>query len=129
MWLQYQLDELYEIRSEIAHGSVFFSESTTDRIVWTFERYVRKQKGTWTREAVKISNGYLASVYYSASLLKNFLVRLKKCLEDVSNFEEEYQKDKEIRRNRRVFAELISFGHIVDDNGLVKAFPLLNPVE
>lgn len=129
LWLQYQLDELYEIRSEIAHGSVFFSESTTDRIVWTFERYVRKQKGTWTREAVKISNGYLASVYYSASLLKNFLVRLKKCLEDVSNFEEEYQKDKEIRRNRRVFAELISFGHIVDDNGLVKAFPLLNPVE
>jgi len=60
LWLQYQLDEIYEVRSVIAHGSIFFSESTPDRITWTFERFVKKEKNTWNREAVKMSNGYLA---------------------------------------------------------------------
>ncbi|WP_423206428.1 hypothetical protein E2974_14115 [Paracoccus yeei] len=60
LWLQYQLDELYEIRSIIAHGSIFISESTPDRITWTFERFVQSKKDTWAPEAVKISNGYLA---------------------------------------------------------------------
>jgi len=44
LWLQYQLDELYEVRTMVAHGSVFLSESTPDRITWTFERVVKKQK-------------------------------------------------------------------------------------
>lgn len=80
LWLQYQLDELYEVRSMVAHGSIFYSEISPDRITWTFERVVKTEKNTWAREAVKISNGYLANVHYSASIIKHYFVRIKQCL-------------------------------------------------
>jgi hypothetical protein len=128
LWLQYQLDELYEIRSIVAHGSIFFSETTPDRISWTFERTVQKEKA-WTREAVKISNGYLASVHYSASVIKHYLRGLIRCLTDNSCWEDEYRTDKEIRQNRKIFAELLSTGIAVDDNGWSDVFPPLGPVE
>lgn len=127
--LQYQLDELYEVRSVVAHGSVFYSEITPDRIIWTFERYVKTDKHTWNLEAVKISNGYLASVYYTASTIKYYLVGLMKCLEDSSCWETEYQADKEIRRNRKFVAELADVGVFVDDSGWIDAFPPLGPIE
>lgn len=129
LWLQYQLDEIYEIRSIIAHGSIFISESTPDRIIWKFERFVQSQKHTWTSEAVKISNGYLASVHHTASAIKHYLAHLKMCLEERSCWESEYQKDKEIRRNRELMSELVEAGIIVDDKGWIKAFPPLGPVE
>lgn len=129
LWLQYQLDELYEVRSIVAHGSIFFSESTPDRITWTFERFVKKEKMTWTREAVKISNGYLASVHYTASVIKHYLVLLIQCLADNSCWEEYYQADKEIRQNRKFFAELTATGIVVEDNGWLDAFPPLGPIE
>lgn len=129
LWLQYQLDEIYEIRSIIAHGSIFLSESTEDRITWKFERFVQNQRHTWTPEEVKISNGYLASVHYTASAIKHYIVRLTMCLEDRSCWEREYQEDKEIRRNRKLLAELTAAGVIVDDKGWINAFPPLGPVE
>lgn len=129
LWLQYQLDELYEIRAIIAHGSVFYSESTPDRIKWTFDRFVKKEKNTWTRESVKISNGYLASVHETASAIKYYLADLTRSLEDNSCWEREYQTDKEIRQNRKFFAELTVAGIIVDDNGWIDVFPPLGPVE
>ncbi|MFC3529346.1 hypothetical protein ACFOMH_14295 [Paracoccus mangrovi] len=129
LWLQYQLDEIYEVRSIIAHGSIFFSESTEDRITWRFDRYVQGQKNTWAPEAVKISNGYLASVHYSASAIKNYIVRLTMCLEDRSCWEKEYQADKEIRQNRKLVAELAAAGVIVDSDGWIRAFPALSPIE
>lgn len=129
MWLQYQLDELYEVRAIIAHGSVFYSEYTPDRITWNFERAVKKEKYTWTREAVKISNGYLASVHETAAAIKYYLVNLTKCLEDNSCWEDEYQADKDIRKNRSFIAELIAAGVTNDDNGCGDAFPPLGPVE
>ena len=131
LWLQYQLDELYEIRSIVAHGSIFFSETTPDRITWTFERtvQVQKEKMTWTREAVKISNGYLASVHYSTSAIKHYLVRLTRCLADNLCWEEEYQADKQIRQNRKSFAELVATGVVTDSSRWINAFPPLGPVE
>lgn len=129
LWLQYQLDELYEIRSIVAHGSIFFSETTPDRITWTFERTVQREKMTWVREAVEISNGYLASVHYTASAIKHYLVRLTRCLADDSCWEREYQADKEIRRNRKSLAELVALGIFTDSNGWINAFPPLGPVE
>lgn len=129
LWLQYQLDELYETRSIVAHGSVFFSESKYDQITWTFERFVQNKKNTWDREAVKISNRHLANIHYSASVIKHYFVRLTKCLEDSSFWEREYQADKEIRRNRKFLAELSSAGIMADDNGWIAAFPPLGPVE
>lgn len=129
LWLQYQLDELYEIRSIIAHGSVFFSETQPSRIIWTFERFVQSKKNTWTLEAVNISNGYLASVHYSASIIKAYIVRLTHCLEDTSCWERNYQADKEIRKNRKFFAELSATGVIFDDRGCLNAFPPLDPIE
>jgi hypothetical protein len=114
--LQYQLDELYGIRTIVAHGSVFWSETTPDRIIWTFERFVKKEKNTWSREAVKISNGYLASVHYSASAIKHYLVRLTRCLEDRSSWEQEYQRDKKIRQNRKFLTGLNVTSFLVDDD-------------
>lgn len=129
LWLQYQLDELYEIRAIIAHGSVFYSESTPDRITWTFERFVKKQKNTWTREAVKISNGYLASVHDTASAIKYYFADLTRCLEDNSCWEREYQADKEIRQNRKFLAEITDAGVVLEDDGCIDAFTPLGPVE
>jgi hypothetical protein len=129
LWLQYQLDELYEVRSIVAHGSTCFSESTPDRITWTFERVVKKEKMTWTREAVKISDGYLASVHYTASVIKHYLVLLIQCLAGNSCWEENYQEDKEIRKNRKFIAELKATGIVVEGNGWLNAFPPLGPVE
>lgn len=129
LWLQYQLDELYEIRAIVAHGSICISETTPDRITWTFERYVQTEKHTWAPEGVKISNGYLASVHYSASAIEHYIARLTRCLEDTSCWEREYQTDKLIRRNREFFAELLAAGVVIDDKGWMKAFPPLGPVE
>jgi hypothetical protein len=129
LWLQYQLDELYEVRPIIAHGSIFFSESTPDRITWTFERYVQRQKNTWTKEAVQMSNGYLASVHYTADTLRHYINSLIRRLERSSSWEEHYQADKEIRRNRIHLARLVDAGVILDDKGWFKAFPPLGPVE
>ena len=83
----------------------------------------------WNLEAVKITNGYLASVHYTAFAIKHYIVRLTMCLEDRSCWERDYQTDKEIRRNRNLFAELIAAGLIVDDKGWFNAFPPLSPVE
>lgn len=129
LWLQYQLDELYEIRAIIAHGSVFYSETTPDRITWTFERFVKKAANTWSREAVKISNGYLASVYSTALAIKLYLADLTRCLESNFCWEKEYQADKEIRQNRRDLAELTDAGVIFEDASCIKAFPPLGPLE
>lgn len=129
LWLQYQLDELYEVRAIIAHGSIFFSESTPDRITWTFERYVQSQKNTWTKEAVQMSNGYLASVHYTADTLRHYINSLIRRVERSSSWEEHYQADKEIRRNRIHLARLVDAGVILDDKGWLKAFPPLGPVE
>lgn len=129
LWLQYQIDEIYYIRSIIAHGSVFFSESTPDRISWTFERFINDKKNTWSRDAVIISNGYLASVHYTAWALKHYLSRLIMCLEETSNWEQEYQADKDIRKNRILFSELDDLGIIFDDSEGANKFPPLGPIE
>lgn len=129
LWLQYQLDELYGIRAIVAHGSVFFSVSTDERITWTFERYVHKGKNTWATEAVNISNGYLASVHNSAFAIKNYFIRLTKCLEGNSSWEEDYQIDKQIRQNRRIIADLLADGTISDHQGWLGAFPPLKQIE
>ncbi|MCF8510899.1 MAG: hypothetical protein K9G43_05580 [Rhodobacteraceae bacterium] len=129
LWLMYQLDELYEIRSIIAHGSIFLSETTPDRITWTFERYVQSRKKTWTKEAVQMSNGYLASVDYTANAIRHYINSLIRCLEGSSSWEKNYQADKEIRRNRVHLARLLDAGFILDDKGWFKAFPPIGPVE
>jgi hypothetical protein len=129
LWLQYQLDELYMLRTMIAHGSVFYSESTEDRITWTFERYVQKSKRTWATEAVEISNGFLASVHLSAELVKFYLYSLIQCLDGVSCWEKDYQADKEVRKNRIFLSELVSLGVIVDEHGWISGLAPLGPVE
>lgn len=129
LWLQYQLDELYEIRAIIAHGSIFFSETTPDRITWKFERIVQSEKNAWRPEAVEISNGYLASVYYSASCIKRYIVNLTRCLKGDSCWESMYQADKQIRRNRLAFSELVATGVAVKSDRWINAFPPLGPVE
>lgn len=129
LWLQYQLDELYDVRSILAHGSVFFSRSTPERITWTFERFVQRKNRTWGRDAVNISNGYLASVNWTAEGIKHYLVRLAECLEDSSCWESEYQADKEIRHSRKQFSELVAAGIFANDRGWVDAFPPLGPIE
>lgn len=128
LWLQYQFDEIYGIRSMIAHGSVFYSESTPDRITWTFERYVQKDKHTWATESVKISNGFLASVQLTAHVLKHYLVSLTHCLQGISCWEKDYQADKDIRENRKFIAELSSL-KVISDDGWINAFPPLGPIE
>lgn len=129
VWLQYQLDELYEVRSIIAHGSVVYIRSTPHRITWTFKRIVQTQKKTWSSQTVKVSNGYLASVHYTAIAIKRYIVRLTERLENLSCWETEYQKDKEIRQNRKFLAELAEYFVVVDENGLMDKFPPLRPVE
>ena len=78
---------------------------------------------------MKISNGYLASVHYTAEAIKRYFVCLTKCLEDSRCWESEYQADKEIRQNRRFLVELTAVGIVVDETGLINAFPPLGPVE
>lgn len=129
VWLQYQLDELYGIRSILAHGSISFSESTPDRITWTFRRVVPKEKKTWTQEAVKISNGYLASVHLSGTVLSRYLTRLTLCLEGTSCWEKDYQMDKEIRENRILLSEIAATGVLEGRGGWINAFPPFGPVE
>jgi hypothetical protein len=129
IWLQYQLDELYEVRSILSHGSVFFSETTPERITWCFERFVSNKRNTWSREAVKVSNGYLASVYLTASTLRNYLWDLTACLQGTSSWEKDYQTDKEIRKNRILLNEIDAFMTIADDNKIMDIFRPLGPVE
>lgn len=126
LWLQYQLDELYEIRSILAHGSIFYSRVTPERITWTFDRFVSKQRNTWTREQVKMSNGFLASVCCTADAIRHYIWHLTRCVEDNSSWEECYQGDKEIRGNRDFFAYLAS---ISEEKSLTEDFPPLPPIE
>lgn len=128
-WLQYQLDELYEIRLIFAHGSVFLSETSEDRITWTFERFVSNRRNTWEREAVKISNGFLASVSWSAETIKQYIYALLRTLEGNSSWEREYQADKEIRSNRLMFAELKAFDVFGENVPSEFDFPPLGPIE
>lgn len=127
-WLQYQVDELYDIRSILAHGSIFFSEESPDRITWTFERFVQGSDKGWYPQGVKMSNGYLASVDYTARALRSYLVDLVQCLEGGFCWESHYQADKEIRKNRKFFAELMELGVIPQDDPWIKAFPPMDPV-
>ncbi len=129
LWLQYQLDELYGVRSIIAHGSVSLSETTPNRITWTFERFVQKERKNWTREAVKMSNGYLASVHCTASVIRRYLSNLRRCLEGGFCWEEVYQTDKEIRLNRKILAEVAASGVVSADSGWIGSLPPLGPVE
>jgi hypothetical protein len=107
---------------------VFYSKTHPSRITWTFERFVQNQEKGWLKEAIAISNGFLSSVDYSASIIKNYVYSLARCLEGRSCWEAEYQKDKEIRRNRIKISELYDLGIFSDNDPLSKAFPPLGPI-
>lgn len=120
LWLQDQLDELYEIRAILAHGSVFYSEKQPNRITWRFERHTNLRKHTWGQEAVEMSNGYLASVSYTATYIRHYLLGITRCLAGRDSWEDVYRADKEIRKNNRLFRELEQLGILQETDWAVE---------
>ena len=92
---------------------------------WAFDRCVKKERKVWGWESVVMSNGYLATVHYTAEALRAYLNRLTRYLDGGSSWEGDYQIDKEIRENRKMFVELVEAGVVTDDSPWVNAFPPL----
>lgn len=129
LWLQYQLDELYEIRSVIAHGSIIYSEIDADRINFSFDRVVRRERNSWRIERVEMTNGYLAHVEHTAFIIKGYIRELICALGGGSSWEDNYQFDKDVRESRRVIAEEIFFEQSSVEREWLETFPMLAPVE
>lgn len=115
LWLVLQLKELYDIRSAIAHGSIFYSEHVNDRIIWSFDRYTAGQfKKTWQKRTVRMSNEFLSSVVCTSDVLRYYIDSLIRALDGSSNWELDYQSNKIILENKKVFRELVDFGILAD---------------
>ncbi len=109
IWLQYQLDELYEMRAVFAHGSIFVTHKSNDLVTWRFDKYTRID-GNWTVTSTNVDSGFLAHVCKTADVLRSYLWNLREAVTDHFDWEAAYKTDCEIRANHRSFKEMIDFG-------------------
>jgi hypothetical protein len=110
-WLQYQLDELYEVRAAIAHGSISYTETQGDSAVWRLDRVVQgARKGSWRTKSSMIGSEFMADVATTAHELRHYLSSLRDALEGRSDWESKYKSDCEIRGNHRKMKEEVSLG-------------------
>jgi len=121
IWLQYQLDELYEVRNVIAHGSIFYTEKGEGGFSWKFDRVVKGSSGgTWTIASTFIGSSFLADVVNTAMLLKLYLGTLDMAVQDQFDWEKHYKEDCEMRANARVIKEEINAGLYAADDWILQ---------
>ena len=115
-WLQCQLDELYDVRTVLAHGSVFTTDQHDTHTIWKFDRY-RSGRAVepvidWSHE---IGDGFLCDLWYTARRIKFYISGLRNILEDYSHgWESDYQWYKEARGRTVAVDELVADG-IIDE--------------
>jgi hypothetical protein len=110
-WLQYQLDELYDVRAALAHGSLSLVERGDGWARWRLDRWVMiKERGTWTVASTTVGSGFLANVVATARALRRYLLNLVGAIEGTFKWEDAYKADIEIRANRESLRELVDLG-------------------
>lgn len=120
-WLQYKLDELYELRAAIAHGSILYSKTSDKGTLWRLDRIVSTEKNRWGEQSLEIGTSYLADVWLTTKVLKHYLVRLTRVIENGDSWEADYKIDCEIRANLARSAEWVELG-IVESDPFLEAF-------
>ena len=110
IWLQYQLDELYKVRSKLAHGSIFLTKTHDNGTTWRFDSVETPEKRKWVVTSTYISSTFLADTVKTARGLKQYLNHLKMGIEGEYTWEQTYKTDCEIRGNHRSYQEMVEFG-------------------
>ena len=114
-WLQYQLDELYDLRAVIAHGSVQFTETKESGIIWTLDRIVKTDKNMWGRTRIRVGSSFLACAWLTARVLEHYLHDLKLVVHGETTWEDKYKSDCEDRANHAQTRVMIEEGTIERD--------------
>jgi len=118
-WLQYQLDELYDVRSALAHGSISVVEKGDGWTRWRLERWVKGEKpGTWTVASATVGSGFLAHVVATSRGIRHYLIKLEMAVEGNFTWEKAYKSDCEIRASRETVRELVELGVIASPKWL-----------
>lgn len=120
LWLQYQLDELYEVRTKLAHGSIFYSETGEGGTVWRLDRVASSKKRHWGVTSSLMGSSFLADVSETARSLTHYLTSLTMSLEGRFSWEEAYKTDCEIRENHKFLKELAEAGALLPDETLLR---------
>ena len=117
-WLQYQLDELYDLRAVLAHGAISYSEEHDTHTVWYLERTVKgSQKGDWCRVRTKVGSRFLADASYTSDAIRKYFGNLKSFIETDFQWETHYQDQKSILKNRAMLKELFDIGAVARPSG------------
>lgn len=114
-WVHYQLEELYQIRTTLAHGSVFLSETYPGGAIWKFDRFEQEKgspRGVWTETSWKIGSGLLADATQTAQTLKYYLFNLFKTLGDPDYWERMYKNQRVLLKNRSTVGYLVELGDV-----------------
>lgn len=108
LWLQYQLDELYDFRARLAHGSIYLEEKLPSGTCWHFDQVVNTGRHEWSIATTSVGDGFLADIAATAKHLTLFLSRLRRAVECNYDWHQSYKANLVARENRRKLAELIS---------------------
>ncbi|MEW9921167.1 hypothetical protein AB2B41_16270 [Marimonas sp. MJW-29] len=114
-WLQYQLDELYQFRAALAHGSVLLTEIDDRGTVWKFDRFTRRRSNVYGEQHNSVGDGFLADVCTTADAVGHYINTLTRMLDDKESWERGYKCDLEIRQNHQKIAELVEYGIVESD--------------
>jgi hypothetical protein len=115
-WLQLQLDELYDVRTVIAHGSIFLSEEGPEGAVYYLTGYRSAEKGRWADTRYELGTGFLADLVATSDLICHYLADLASAIRGDYDWNREYKDEIEMRENRKNLRELVEFGVLEPDN-------------
>jgi hypothetical protein len=113
-WLQYQLDELYQLRATLAHGSIFQSTRHPNGAVWKLDRYVKRsseKNGLWGEISYEVGSTFLADAILTAQALKHYVLDLTNTLLNENYWEDNYKVQCKIGEN------ITEYGKWMDADG------------
>jgi len=122
VWLQYQLDELYDMRAVLAHGSNFYREKKYDYTTWYLDRYEKAGKGARRITKSQIGDGHLARISTTAKAMKIYFWNLHNLVSKHETWEKIYKTDIEVRENRRLLHDALSEISEAKNHSLSKLF-------
>jgi len=102
----YLFEQLFDARNHLAHGAIYFSETTDMRTVYTAEKYTRikGKKQSFQKDKYKFSTIFLDQLFGDCLYLKALIRNAVRLLngEDVPRERDDFLKDQ--ARKRELFA-------------------------
>ena len=119
-WLQYQLDELYDLRRGFAHGAIAFVELDARGPIYHLEHVVQSEKRAWGRRSIQVGSGFLADICTTAEHLARYFHNLRMKIRGEYSWEKIYKDQCQISESNIYLRELVELNIVAADDFLLE---------